>query len=197
MGSGARGIPVPTKEVRVVDDQGNQVPDGEPGELVVRGAPMMLGYWNLPDATARTIVDGWLHTGDVAVRDVDGRYRLVGRLKDMVRRGGENIASAEVEGVISQHADVHSSAVVAVPDELFGEEVKVFVRLQPGVQADQDTAIRLVDHARQRLAKFKVPRFVEFVTEFPMTPSERVAKPALVARSAEQPGPNFDLNNSR
>ncbi len=197
VGSGAMGIPVPTKEVRVVDDQGNQVPDGEPGELVVRGAPMMLGYWNLPDATARTIVDGWLHTGDVAVRDVDGRYRLVGRLKDMVRRGGENIASAEVEGVISQHADVHSSAVVAVPDELFGEEVKVFVRLQPGVQADQDTAIRLVDHARQRLAKFKVPRFVEFVTEFPMTPSERVAKPALVARSAEQPGPNFDLNNSR
>jgi acyl-CoA synthetase (AMP-forming)/AMP-acid ligase II len=197
VGSGAMGIPVPTKDVRIVDGEGNEVPDGDPGELIVHGKPMMLGYWNLPEVTAMTIVDGWLHTGDVAVRDAMGRYRLVGRLKDMVRRGGENIASAEVEGVVTQHPHVHSAAVVAVPDELFGEEVKVFIRLQPGVPADHDTAVRLIDHARNRLAKFKVPRFVEFVSEFPMTPSERVAKPALVARSAQQPGPSFDLNSSR
>ncbi|MFZ5848912.1 MAG: class I adenylate-forming enzyme family protein [Actinomycetota bacterium] len=197
VGSGTMGIPVPTKQIRIVDELGNEVPDGEPGELIVHGRPMMLGYWNLPEVTAKTIVNGWLHTGDVAVRDKAGRYRLVGRLKDMVRRGGENIASAEVEGVIGQHPDVHSAAVVGVPDDLFGEEVKVFIRLQPGVQPDRATAKRILEHARDRLARFKVPRFVEFVAEFPMTPSERIAKPTLVALSAQQPGPNFDFNSSR
>jgi acyl-CoA synthetase (AMP-forming)/AMP-acid ligase II len=197
VGTGAMGIPVPTKQVRIVDDQGNDVPDGQPGELIVHGKPMMLGYWNLPEVTEQTIVDGWLHTGDVAVRDLKGRYRLVGRLKDMVRRGGENIASAEVEGVIGQHPAVHSTAVVAVPDELFGEEVKAFIRLQPDVTPDRDTAAAIIEHARDRLAKFKVPRYVEFVEEFPMTPSERIAKPALLAQSAENPGPRFDFTSSR
>ncbi len=197
VGTGALGVPVPSKEVRIVDPEGKETPPGQAGELIVRGRPMMLGYWNQPEVTARTIVDGWLHTGDLAMRDEHGRYRLVGRLKDMVRRGGENVACAEVEAVIGQHPDVHSAAVVGVPDDLFGEEVKVFVRLQAGCTPDRAMAERLVEHARGRLAKFKVPRYVEFVDEFPMTPSERVAKPALVARAADEPGPRFDLSTSR
>lgn len=197
VGSGAMGVPVPTKEARILDDHGAELPSGEPGELVVRGKPMMIGYWNQPEETQRTLVGGWLHTGDVAVQDEDGRYRLVGRIKDMVRRGGENIASAEVEGVVAQHPDVHSAAVVPVPDELFGEEVKVFVRLQPGVKPDKAAALRIIEYARERLARFKVPRFVEFADEFPMTPSERVAKPTLIALASEQPGPLFDLSTSR
>ncbi|WP_369028194.1 class I adenylate-forming enzyme family protein, partial [Nocardia farcinica] len=136
------GRPVPTKRVRVVDAQGRQVGDGESGELITSGRPMMLGYWNRPEATAQVLRDGWLHTGDVAIREA-GSYRLVGRLKDMVRRGGENIASTEVERVLERDDRVVATAVVGVPDELFGEEVKAFVQLAPGVPVSRDTAQRI------------------------------------------------------
>ncbi|MGC5023808.1 class I adenylate-forming enzyme family protein [Tsukamurella sp. DT100] len=196
VGSGRLGRPVPGKTVRVVAPDGTDVTDGEPGELITSGRPMMLGYWNRPDATAETIVDGWLHTGDVAVRE-NGSYRIVGRIKDMVRRGGENIASSEVERALERDEAVVAAAVVAEPDELFGEEVKAFVQLAPGVAADRATAERLVDGARAQLAKFKVPRYVEFVADFPRTPSERIAKPALKARAAEHPGTTYDLQPAR
>ncbi|WP_244881119.1 class I adenylate-forming enzyme family protein [Tsukamurella pseudospumae] len=196
VGSGRLGRPVPGKTVRVVAPDGTDTPEGEPGELITSGRPMMLGYWNRPDATAETIRDGWLHTGDVAVRE-DGSYRIVGRIKDMVRRGGENIASSEVERALERDATVVASAVVAEPDELFGEEVKAFVQLAPGVEADRATAERIVDGARAQLAKFKVPRYVEFVADLPRTPSERIAKPALKARAAEHPGTTYDLRPAR
>ncbi|CAM3803643.1 class I adenylate-forming enzyme family protein [Tsukamurella ocularis] len=196
VGTGRLGRPVPGKTVRVVAPDGTDVADGEPGELITSGRPMMLGYWNRPDATAETIRDGWLHTGDVAVREA-GSYRIVGRIKDMVRRGGENIASTEVERVLEGDADVVASAVVAEPDELFGEEVKAYVQLAPGVAADRATAERLLDGARAQLARFKVPRYIEFVADFPRTPSERIAKPALVKRAAEHPGTTYDLQPAR
>ncbi|WP_330981629.1 class I adenylate-forming enzyme family protein [Nocardia cyriacigeorgica] len=157
---------------------------------------MMLGYWNRPEATAQVLRDGWLHTGDVAIREA-GSYRLVGRLKDMVRRGGENIASTEVERVLERDDRVVATAVVGVPDELFGEEVKAFVQLAPGVPVSRDTAQRILDDARSQLARFKLPRYVEFVADFPRTPSERVSKPALKARAAEQPGTTYDLRPPR
>ncbi|MEU3010477.1 class I adenylate-forming enzyme family protein [Nocardia asteroides] len=196
VGSGRLGLPVPTKRVRVVDPQGREVAEGEPGELVTAGRPMMLGYWNRPEDTAGVLRDGWLHTGDVAVREADS-YRLVGRIKDMVRRGGENIASAEVERVVERDAHVVAAAVVGVPDELFGEEVKAFVQLTPGVEGSRATAQEIVDAARIQLARFKVPRYVEFVADFPRTPSERVSKPALLTRSAAHPGITYDLRPPR
>ncbi|MEN0138036.1 MAG: AMP-binding protein [Rhodococcus sp. (in: high G+C Gram-positive bacteria)] len=196
VGSGRLGQPVPSKQVRVVDPQGREVAEGESGELITSGRPMMLGYWNRPEDTAQVLRDGWLHTGDVAVREA-GSYRLVGRIKDMVRRGGENIASAEVERVLECDDTVVATAVVGVPDELFGEEVKAFVQLTPGAPEDRAAAERIVDRARNELARFKVPRSVEFVAEFPRTPSERVSKPALKARSAEQPGITYDLQPPR
>lgn len=197
VGSGSLGLPVPTKRVRVVDPQGVDLPDGEPGELIVSGRPMMLGYWNRPEDTARVLRDGWLHTGDVVVRRPEGGVHLVGRIKDMVRRGGENIASAEVEAALERDEEVMAAAVVAEPDETFGEEVKAFVQLAAGVRADRTTAARLVDRAGRQLARFKVPRYVEFVAGFPRTPSERVSKPALKARAAAEPGVTFDLGARR
>ncbi|WP_406864232.1 AMP-binding protein [Streptomyces sp. HUAS MG47] len=197
VGSGSLGLPVPTKRVRVVDPQGADVADGETGELIVSGKPMMLGYWNRPEDTARVLRDGWLHTGDVVVRRPDGGVRLVGRIKDMVRRGGENIASAEVEAVLERDDAVVASAVVAEPDETFGEEVKAFVQLAAGVPADRTTAGRIIDRAGRQLARFKVPRYIEFVADFPRTPSERVSKPALKERAAAEPGVTYDLGPRR
>ncbi|WP_027499710.1 class I adenylate-forming enzyme family protein [Rhodococcus sp. UNC363MFTsu5.1] len=196
VGSGRLGRPVPTKQVRVVDPEGRDVAAGEPGELITSGRPMMLGYWNRPEETAQVLREGWLHTGDVAVREADS-YRLVGRIKDMVRRGGENIASAEVERVLERDDTVIATAVVGVPDELFGEEVKAFVQLAPGVEESLATAERIIECARNQLARFKVPRYVEFVADFPRTPSERVSKPALKGRSAEHPGTTYDLQPPR
>ncbi|MFE3960731.1 class I adenylate-forming enzyme family protein [Nocardia sp. NPDC059091] len=197
VGSGNLGRPVPNKQFRVVDAAGADVADGEPGELIIAGKPMMLGYWNRAEDTERTIRDGWLHTGDVVIRDGAGAFRLVGRIKDMVRRGGENVASAEVEGVLERLDDVVGAAVVGVPDDLLGEEVKAFVQLAAGVAADASTAERIIEHARRELARFKVPRYLEFVADFPRTPSARVAKPRLKARAAEQPGVTYDLGGRR
>lgn len=197
VGSGAIGRPVRTKEAKVVDEEGNELPDGEPGELVVRGEPMMLGYWNKPEETAKTIRDGWLHTGDLAFRDEKGYYHLVGRKKDMIRRSGENIAAAEVEGVLSEHPNVRAAAVVSVPDELRGEEVKAFVQLQPGLSQEAVDPRDFVEHVKGKLATFKAPRFVEFVDDFPMTPSERVAKHELLRMKEDQQVGTYDAVEER
>ncbi|MBK8247859.1 MAG: AMP-binding protein [Gemmatimonadetes bacterium] len=177
VGSGAVGRPVEGKDARVVDAEGHPLGDDEVGELCVRGRGMMRGYWNKPEATAERIRDTWLHTGDLAWRDARGYYHLVGRLKDMIRRGGENISAAEVEGVLAEHPAVRAAAVMSVPDELRGEEVKAFVQRQEGAAVDPADLVAFV---RDRLAAFKVPRFIEFVDDFPRTPSERVAKHQLV-----------------
>lgn len=181
VGTGAMGKPVANKEVRVASSEGETLGDGEVGEMIIRGAPMMREYYNRPDDTAAAIIDGWLHTGDLVFRDQMGWFHLVGRSKDMVRRGGENISAAEVENVLGQHPFVVASAVTAIPDELFGEEVKAFVKLREGSMADLDNVRSLLAFARSRVASFKVPRYVEFVGEFPMTPSERISKPKLLA----------------
>lgn len=193
VGSGSLGHPVASKKARIVDPAGHEVAAGEPGELVVSGVPMMSGYWNRPEATAEVLRDGWLHTGDVAVRRPEGGIQLVGRIKDMVRRGGENVACVEVEAVLERDERVVGAAVVAEPDAVLGEEVKAFLQLAPGVSADRETARSIVERAGAQLARFKVPRYIEFVADFPRTPSERVAKPALKARAAEYPGTTHDF----
>ncbi|MGW7465636.1 AMP-binding protein [Streptomyces xantholiticus] len=197
VGSGSLGRPVPTKQVRVVDPDGVEVPAGEPGELVVSGRPMMSGYWNRPQDTAGVVRDGWLHTGDVVVRRPDQGVQLVGRIKDMVRRGGENVASVEVEAALERDDVVVAAAVVAEPDDTLGEEVKAFVQLAAGVPADRATAEQIVERADKELARFKVPRYVEFVADFPRTPSERISKAALKARAVDEPGVTYDLGARR
>jgi acyl-CoA synthetase (AMP-forming)/AMP-acid ligase II len=181
VGSGLVGYPVPGKEAAIVDAEDAPVANGEVGELILRGGPMMQGYWNQPEATANIFRNGWLHTGDLARQDKSGAIQLVGRLKDMIRRAGENIAAAEVEEVLCAHPSVMQAAVTPTPDETLGEEVMAWIRLKnPVVQANNERLIENIRmHTAQRLAQFKVPRYWFVITEFPLTPSERVAKHRL------------------
>jgi acyl-CoA synthetase (AMP-forming)/AMP-acid ligase II len=179
VGSGAMGWPGPACEARVVDADGRDVPDGTPGQLLMRGPGMMLGYWRNPGATDAWLRDGWAHTGDVVYRDPRGAFHLVGRVKDMIRRSGENIAAQEVEAVLAEHPAVHAAACVPVPDEVRGEEVKAFLQPQPGIAPDEALARDVVEFCRGRLAGFKVPRYVTFVDSLPLTPSQRVEKHRL------------------
>jgi crotonobetaine/carnitine-CoA ligase len=182
-GSGSIGLPCPGVEVRVVGNDAGDVGVGEPGEIVVRGPGLMRGYLNRPDATAETMRDGWLHTGDLARIDERGFLYFLGRRKDIIRRSGENVAAAEVEDVLRAHPSVLEAAVVPVPDELRGEEVKAYVALVEDVSSERVRPFDLVRHCRERLAKHKVPRYIEFRTEpFPRTPSMRVKKSELVAQ---------------
>ncbi len=180
IGSGSIGKPVPGKQARIIrtEESGLEtvLPDGETGELVVRGGVMMQGYWNRPEDTARALKNGWMHTGDLAYRDSSGNYFLVGRLKDMIRRGSENIAAVEVESVICEHELVLMAAVIPEKDDARGEEVKAFVQLNPGAKLEP---LELLEFLRPKLAKFKLPRYMAFVDSFPLTPSEKIAKHKL------------------
>ena len=153
---------VPTLEGKVVNEAGETLPVGEAGELLVKGAPVIKGYLNRPEATAETIVDGWLHTGDIGYFDEDGFLYLVDRAKDMILRGGENIYCAEVEGALYTHPAVLETVAFAVADDRLGEEVGVAVHLKPDAVLD---APGLREHMASRLAAFKVPRYVWFLSE--------------------------------
>jgi carnitine-CoA ligase len=180
-GSGSIGLPCPGVSIRLVDEGGREVGPGRPGEVLIKAPGMMRGYLNRPDATAEVLTDGWLHSGDLARRDEAGYLYFLGRRKDIVRRAGENVAAAEVENVLRSHPSVLEAAVVAVPDELRGEEVKAYVALVEETSPSVVTPAGLVEFCRDRLAKHKVPRYIEYRTEpFPRTPSMRVKKSALV-----------------
>ncbi|WP_405813670.1 AMP-binding protein [Streptomyces sp. NBC_01390] len=177
--SQAMGRPVAGARIRLVDDQGNDVPLGTPGQLLVGANPgcdVMTGYLANPEATASTLVDGWLHTGDVAAMDSDGFVIFVDRAKDMIKRAGENVACSEVEAVIGQHPAVFESAAVGVPDEMRDEALVAFVVLCQGAEATPD---EILDFCRERLAKFKVPDSVKLVRELPRTPVGKIQKHRL------------------
>ena len=165
----------PHVEVKVVDPlTGRTVSRGEPGELCTRGYSVMLGYWDQPEQTAEAIDRaGWMHTGDLATMDDDGYVEIVGRIKDMIIRGGENVYPREIEEFLYTHPDVGDVQVVGVPDARYGEEVVAFVQREAGAQLDAD-AIR--EYCRERIAHYKVPRYVHFVSEFPMTVTGKVQK---------------------
>jgi fatty-acyl-CoA synthase len=169
------GRELPDVEIRIVDPaSGEALLDGRQGELRARGHTTMLGYYNNPEATAATIdSDGWVHTGDLAIRRPDGCYRITGRLKDMVIRGGENIYPREIEEFLFTHPSVSQAAVFGVPDSKYGEELCAWVQLQPGKQS---TAEEIRVFCAEKLAHYKVPRYVKFVTEFPTTVSGKIQK---------------------
>jgi fatty-acyl-CoA synthase len=173
------GRPVPWVHVRLLDDDLNEVPRGEPGEICVRGPLVMQGYWNKPEQTAEALAGGWLHTGDIAREDEAGFYTIVDRKKDMIVTGGFNVFPREVEDVISSHPAVANVAVIGVPDERWGEAVKAVVVLRPGAEAGAD---ELVDLVKQAKGSIQAPKTVDFADEIPVSPLGKPDKKALRAR---------------
>ena len=165
----------PHVEIKVVDpSDGRVLPRGEPGELCSRGYPVMLGYWNNEEATREAIDAGrWMHTGDLATMDEDGYLKIVGRIKDMIIRGGENIYPREIEEYLYTHPDVADVQVIGVPSERYGEEVMAWVKLREGATVSEDD---LVAFCRGRISTFKIPRYWKFVSEFPMTVTGKIQK---------------------
>ena len=171
---GSIGRVQPHLECKIVDIDGNIVPSGEPGELCTRGYSVMIGYWDEPQRTAESIdEDGWMHSGDLATIDQQGYGNIVGRLKDMVIRGGENIYPREVEDYLYRHPAVEDVAVVGIPDDRMGEELCAWVRLKPGASADAED---IREFCRGQIAHYKVPRYVRIVGEFPTTVTGKVQK---------------------
>ncbi|WP_310607068.1 long-chain-fatty-acid--CoA ligase FadD [Buttiauxella brennerae] len=161
--SGSIGLPVPSTEVKLIDDEGEEVPAGEPGELCVKGPQVMLGYWQRPEATDEIMQDGWLRTGDIAVMDDEGFMRIVDRKKDMILVSGFNVYPNEIEDVVMQHAGVLEVAAVGVPNGASGEAVKIFVVKKDATLTDE----ALIVFCRRHLTGYKVPKLVEFRDELP------------------------------
>jgi len=164
----------PHVEVKIVDTEGRVVPRGTPGEFCTRGYSVMLGYWDDAERTAQTIDAGrWMHTGDLATMDADGYLNIVGRIKDMVIRGGENVYPREIEEFLYRHPKIQDVQVFGVPDARYGEELCAWVKLRPGETLSAE-AIR--DFCRDQIAHYKVPRHIRFVDEFPMTVTGKIQK---------------------
>lgn len=178
---GTIGLPVPDTDCKIVDMETGEkeLPSGEAGELIIKGPQVMKGYWNRPEETAQTLRNGWLYTGDIAVMDDDGYFRIVDRKKDMVIVGGFNVYPREVEEVLYQHPKVLEAAVVGVTHPLRGEMVKAFVVLKEGETA---TEAEIVSFCRDHLASYKVPREIEFVSELPKSAVGKVLRRELKAR---------------
>jgi len=170
-------------EVRVVDDAGRDVEVGGTGELLLRNPVVTPGYWEMPDQTAETIVDGWLHSGDLVTPNADGTLTFVARVKEVLRRRGENLSPAEVEEAIAAHPDVLECAVVGVPSELSEEEIKAYVVAVPGRELD---FAALKAWTAERVSAFKVPRFWQALDALPRTPTARVAKHRLPSGHSDQ-----------
>jgi long-chain acyl-CoA synthetase len=172
--AGSIGTPIEGVEMKVVDDKGKEVPQGEVGEIVIRGHNVMKGYWNRPDATEEVMTeDGWFHSGDMARVDEDGYFFIVDRKKDLIIRGGYNVYPREIEEVLYEHPAVQEAAVVGVPDEALGEEVGAAVTLKKGEQLDADS---LRDYVKEQVAAYKYPRKIWFVDELPKGPTGKILK---------------------
>jgi acyl-CoA synthetase (AMP-forming)/AMP-acid ligase II len=192
VGSGSCGKPAPYREARIVEADDRPVRPGEVGELQLRGPGMLQGYYKKPEATAAALRDGWFRTGDLFRQDEQGYYYIVGRIKDMIRRSGENIAAREVEAVLRGLPQIVEAAAVPVPDETRGEEVKVYVVLGPGLQPDDVPPERIIAHCEANLARFKVPRFIAYRDTLPKTASQKIAKQALVHGVADLRSGSYD-----
>lgn len=181
------GLPNPHTSIKIVNPATNEIcACGESGELWTRGFSNMKGYYNMPDKTAETIdADGWLHTGDLAVMRHDGYLNIVGRVKDMIIRGGENIYPAEIEAFLMRHPQIAEAQIIGLPDEFMGEEVCALVRLNPGATV---TADELREHCREGLSRHKIPKLFRFIEAFPLTASGKVKKFELRAQLIKELG---------
>lgn len=173
---GSIGTPIENVEMKIWDDEGNELPAGEWGEIVIRGPNVMLGYWNSPEATEQAIHHGWLRSGDVGMTDDDGFFYIVDRVKDMINAAGFKVYPAEVEQVLYKHPAVHEAAVYGIPDPVKGEAVKAAIVLKEGATA---TPEQIIEYCRDRIAAYKAPREVEFVTEIPKSAVGKILKRVL------------------
>ncbi|MEF8879804.1 MAG: AMP-binding protein [Candidatus Thermoplasmatota archaeon] len=168
------GQVLPHIEAKIVEPStGEELPPGEPGELIAKGYNIMKGYYKMPDKTDETIEDGWLHTSDLATVDEDGYFKIIGRTDDMIIRGGENVYPREIEEFLYTNDKIKDVAVVGVPDEKYGEEVCAFIQLKQNKSADED---EIKDFCRDNISRFKIPKYVIFTDEFPMTASGKIRK---------------------
>lgn len=184
------GPPIGDSEIRILDEQGSEVAVDEVGEITFRSPSNMTGYFNRPEATRETIIDGWVHSGDLGRRDADGNIYISGRIKDMIIRGGANIYPAEIESVLTDHDAVAEAAVIGLPDERFGEVPVGFVVPRTGETADGEV---LRDYCRSRLASYKVPEWISVVDDLPRGPTGKTLKRVLRDRTApasNRPSPN-------
>jgi fatty-acyl-CoA synthase len=176
----------PHLEVKLLDERGRIVPIGEPGDICTRGYAVMKGYWNDPQQTAETVdEEGWLHSGDIGVMDEEGYVQVVGRIKDMIIRGGENIYPREIEEFLYTHPQIQDASVIGVADEKFGEEVCVWIIAKEGESVSVD---EIRDFCKQRIAYFKVPRYIRLVDEFPMTVTGKIQKFKMREQMLEEIG---------
>jgi long-chain acyl-CoA synthetase len=173
---GSIGYPVWGVELAILDENDEPLPDGERGEICIRGHNVMKGYLGRPEATAETMRNGWFHSGDIGVRDSDGSYEIVDRVKDMILRGGFNVYPREVEEVLYAHVAIAEAAVIGIEHESHGEEVKAVVSLAPGQSATPED---LIAWCKERLAAYKYPRIVEFIGELPKGPTGKILKREL------------------
>ena len=171
------GRPTPVTDLRIVDEQGNDCPNGVSGEIAARGSHCMLGYWNKPEETARALRDGWVYTGDAAYMDEEGYVYIVDRVKDMVVTGGENVFTTEVENAVISHPAVQDVAVIGIPHDEWGEAVHAIVILHEGRSATEE---ELIDHSRELIAGYKLPKSISFRTEpMPLSGAGKVLKTEL------------------
>ena len=174
--AGSCGRPFMHTEIRLVDMEGNDVPVGETGEILMRSPNLMKGYWNRPEDTAATIVDGWLHSGDMARMDEDGFYYIMDRKKDMIISGGENIYPAEIEDRLLSHPAIADVGVIGYPHDKWGEVVKAVVVLRDGHSLTQE---ELIEWCQGKIGRFKIPRAVVFADSLPRTPTGKILKRVL------------------
>lgn len=179
---GSIGEPIENVEMKVVDEEGNEVPTNEWGEIVIKGPNVMTGYWNNPEATEDTIRDGWLHSGDVGKQDEEGYFYIVDRVKDMINSAGYNVYPAEVENVLYQHPAIQEAAVYGKPDEVKGERVAANVVLKENADAEPKEIIEFV---RDRIAVYKAPREVEIVDTLPKSATGKILKRVLREQAQE------------
>lgn len=192
IGSGSCGMAAPFRELRIADENGGTLGTGETGELLVRGPGILQGYYNNAKATAEAFHGDWFRTGDLFRQDERGYFYIVGRLKDMIRRAGENIAAREVEAVLRLLPEIAEAAALPVPDAQRGQEVKAVLVLQPGLTPADLPLERAIAHCEANLARFKVPRYFSFIDKLPKTPSEKIAKHVLTAGVADLRAGAFD-----
>jgi len=189
---GTCGLIAPFRQCKVVLENGDETDVNVPGELWIKGQGIFEGYYNKPEANKESFVDGWFRTGDKFIQTEKGYFKIIGRFKDMIRRSSENISAMEVEYVLSQHPQIEQAAVVAVPDDYRGEEVKAYVLLR--TSENSLTAEQIIDYCQTRLAAFKIPRYLEFVSDFPYTPTKKVAKHKLIATCEDLTKNSWDRN---